>query len=93
MRYRFVGIEAEIGGHASMDRFGQHVELPDGMDAEAAAALLLTDEEFDAIFEGVDVEPYQMVASHDGAPKEFLEARRLAWAAVAEFRAKTKGGR
>lgn len=93
MKYRFVGIESEISGFASMDRYGQVVELPDGMEAEAAAALLLPEDEFNEIFEAVDVEPYQMVACHDDAPEEFQAAKRQAAIAVAEFRVKTKGGR
>jgi hypothetical protein len=90
--YRFVGIEAEITGHAKLDRFGQTVELPDGMDAEAAAALLLPADEFAAIFDGIDVEAYQMVAGHDSAPAEFQAAKREAAIAVNEFRTKTKEG-
>lgn len=86
MTFRFVGIEAEIMGHARMDRFGQVVELPDGMEATAAAALLLPAEQFDEIFDGVDVEAYQMPASHDDAPEEFKAAKRQAAIAVAEYR-------
>jgi len=93
MRYRFVGIEAEISGVARMDRYGQEVELEDGMEAEAAAALLLPEEQFLEIFEAVDVEPYQMVACHDDAPAEFQSAKHQASIAVAEFKQKTKGGR
>ena len=93
MRFRFVGIEAEISGVARMDRFGQVVELPEGMEPEAAAALLLPEEQFLEIFEDVDVEPYQMVASHDDAPAEFQRCKRAANIAVAEFKQKTKGGR
>jgi hypothetical protein len=91
--YRFVGIEAEITGHAKLDRFGQEVELPEGMEATAAAALLLPAELFNRIFEGVDVEAYQMVAGHDDAPAEFQTAKRQAVIAVAEFRQEVKGGR
>jgi hypothetical protein len=90
--YRFVGIEAEITGHAKLDRFGQIVELPDCMAAEAAAALLLLADEFAEIFGGTDVEAYQMVAGHDSAPAEFQAAKREAAIAVNEFRTKTKEG-
>ncbi|MEN6533793.1 MAG: hypothetical protein ABFD89_09040 [Bryobacteraceae bacterium] len=93
MRYRFVGIEAEISGVARMDRYGQVVELPAGMEAEAAAALLLPEDEFNEIFESVDVEQYQMVAGHDGAPLKFQECKRAANEAVARFRSKIKGGK
>lgn len=90
--YRFIGIEAEIMGHAKLDRFGQEVALPDDMEAEAAAALLLPQETFDGIFDGVDVAAYQMVASHDTAPAEFQAAKFEAAKAVAQFKAETKGG-
>ena len=92
MKYRFCGIEAEIMGVARLDRFGQEVELPDGMDATAAAALLLPKPQFDEIFEGVDVEAYQMVAGHDSAPAEFQTAKRQAVIAVAEFRNQNREG-
>lgn len=93
MKFRFVGIESEIGGFPRFDRYGQEVELPEGMEAEAAAALLLPEDQFLEIFEGVDVEPYQMVACHDDAPPEFKAAKHQANIAVAEFKQKTKGGR
>lgn len=92
MKFRFVGIEAEIMGVARMDRFGQEVELPDGMEAEAAAALLLPKSQFDEIFDGVDVEAYQMVGGHDDAPAEFQAAKRQAAIAVADFRNQMKEG-
>ena len=88
-QFRFIGIEAEISGHARMDRFGQLVTLPDGMDAEAAAACCIPAAEFDEIFESVDFEPFSMPASHDGAPKEFQECKRRAAAALGEFRKST----
>lgn len=90
-QFKFVGIEAEIVGVARMDRFGQVVDLPDGMDAEAAAALLLPAAEFDDIFEGVDVAPYAMTASHDSAPADFQAAKTAAAIAVAANRSTTKG--
>lgn len=92
MKYRFCGIEAEIMGVARLDRFGQEVELPDGMEATAAAALLLPKLQFDEIFDGVDVEAYQMVAGHDSAPAEFQAAKRQAVIAAAEFRNQMKEG-
>lgn len=93
MRFRFVGIESEIGGYPLFDRYGQEVELPEGMEAEAAAALLLPEEQFLEIFDGIDTESYLMVACHDDAPAEFQRCKRAANIAVAEFRQKTKGGR
>jgi hypothetical protein len=91
-QYRFIGIEAEIVGVAKMDRYGQLVTLPDGMDHHAAAACCLPAAEFEEIFEGVAVDAYQMVAAHDGAPKEFQDAKRLAAAALADFKKKANGG-
>ena len=91
-QYKFVGIEAEIVGHCRLDRFGQEIQLPDGMEPEAAAALLLPAEDFDEIFAGVDVASYAMPASHDSAPKEFQQAKREAAKAIAAFRNQTKGG-
>jgi hypothetical protein len=88
-QFRFIGIESEISGHARMDRFGQLVTLPEGMDAEAAAACCIPAEEYGAIFEGIDVEPFAMVAAHDAAPKEFQERKRQAAAALNEFRKST----
>jgi hypothetical protein len=88
-QYRFIGIEAEIVGVAKMDRYGQLVTLPDGMDHHAAAACCLPAAEFEEIFDGVDVDAYQMVAAHDAAPKEFQERKRQAAAALNEFRKST----
>ena len=85
-QFRFIGIEAEISGHARMDRYGQLVTLPDGMEAEASAACCIPAAEFDEIFEGVAVDDYAMVASHDAAPAEFQVRKRQAAAALAGFR-------
>ncbi len=93
MRYKFIGIEAEIVGVARMDRFGQTVDLPDGMEAEAAAALCVPEEKFNEIFKDFDVAPYEMVASHADATKDFHERKRAAAAALAADSKKTKGGR
>lgn len=92
-QFRFIGIEAAITGVASMDRYGQLVTLPEGMKPEAAAACCIPASEFDAIFGGVDYAPYEMVAAHDGAPKEFREAKARAAAALGEFRKTAGGGR
>ena len=88
-QFRFIGIEAEISGHARMDRFGQVVTLLDGMEAEAAAACCIPAAEFDRIFEGVAIDDYAMVASHDAAPAEFQAGKRKAAAALFEFRKST----
>jgi 5,10-methenyltetrahydromethanopterin hydrogenase len=88
-QFRFIGIEAEISGHARMDRFGQAVTLPAGMGAEAAAACCIPADEFAAIFDGIAVDDYAMVASHNAAPKEFQERKRQAAAALGEFRKST----
>lgn len=91
-KFRFIGIEAEIVGVAKMDRYGQLVTLPDGMEHHAAAACCIPAEEFDEIFQGVDVDAYQMVVAHDGAPREFQDAKRRAAAALGEFKKKANGG-
>lgn len=76
MKYRFAGHEAEIAGVARMDRFGQVVELPAGMEAEAAAALLVPEEKFLGFgFTEDELARYQMPGSHAGAAPEFVEKK------------------
>ena len=86
MTFKFIGIEADISGHAVFDRFGQAATLPDGMEQEAAAACCLPAEQFDALFTADEVDRYAMPAAHDGADSDFLERKRKAAAALAEFR-------
>jgi hypothetical protein len=92
MKVCFIGIEAEIDGYERMDRFGQVVTLPDGMEAEAAAACCLPAEQFAELFAGVDVDVYAMPASHDTADETFLLRKRAANVALAEFREQTRHG-
>ena len=86
-QYVFVGLECEIGDIARLDRFGQSIELADGMAANVAKGngAIIPAEDFGAIgFTADELKLYAMPVTRQNAPDE-TRAKFLA-AAVAFHR-------
>jgi hypothetical protein len=93
--YVFVGTHSYVGT-IELSRFGQRVELPDGVarTAIAGGCALLPAEEFETIgFTAEEVERHPYPGDWESAPAELIAKRCAAHAAVARIREEIQRGR
>jgi hypothetical protein len=85
MTYRFIGSTASIEGVASLEYFGQKVEIED--EQTALRAICLPEVAFAAIgFTEQELEDFKNPGSHPDAPAEFQQKKREAHIALHRLR-------
>jgi hypothetical protein len=92
MIMRFAGSVAEVGGKR-FDRFGQVVELPEDLirDAMLGGVALVTPEDFEiAGFTPEELKNFSVPSTHERAPAEFVEKKKLVVAAYCDALEKLK---
>lgn len=87
----FLGAYSEVlGAGIKLTRFGQRVELPEELAAETKhprGLPCVPVEAFDAIgFTPEELKKFGAAQSHENAPPEFLEKKRLALQILHEYR-------
>lgn len=94
MTYVFLGtLSFPRNGGFKLNEYGQRIELTPELaeDCKKPGGLIcIPAEDFDAIFDGPDdralLAKYRNVASHDNAPKDFLDKKKRAAGRLHEIR-------